>query len=739
MNTLSNTFRVLILGCLAFALAACGGGGGGDGGNGGAPPPPPAATNNLTATGMQVVTADPRIGYPLDVSVSLMANETTNNVSVSLFAVQKDQATSSSDPTQIPLGTQTIDQVDAGGSTHDIKVNIASSVAAPGQYYITAVVDPADLVPETTKDDNTFSIETTIGAPATNVFLSDVTLDRSSLEISTTPYNQEVTGAAGDVYNADASATITVGADGLAASDKINIEAFATLRMTRTDLGTTHDVPLYLWNSAANRYIDAYGVDPTGQTTATSVEWLPLGEFAPQLVTQTSDETALDPLNNDSALLNFYFPGKLGSVLEYAMRYQNLPTTLSTEPTIPPPDLTDQAISDLKAFLKSLPSGAIGDESEAMAVMNFAICVDIRPAANTIVDSDTSDNEKCSPIAITLPPLPPSPPPPVVAGITPVFTNATNPLELSHGYKTKAGGSMFSFGLDFGNSVSADERGYKEDEHAAIPITVFGLKGDYMKIAVSAQLVPDYPGKPETETTHFTVEERHLGQLIDSVYSVPPGSDPNVKPLEVKFVAYSKDFPDPPKEALMWLGPVPLSVGASVEGDFGVDFGLALSDEYPDGYRMSIGQGGPFASVEALVYAAVGSKVGGFAAGIEGVLSLLDEKINFGNDVDIAVIEHAEANSPVEFTITQGPKITNVFTGPQGKINLFAVYSVPAIGKCKVGPIKIPCPVFKKIKVTQNLWSSKSLFEFEDVLYQADNLQLDVVIPPGQQPVYFKP
>lgn len=728
-----------ILAAVIAVLAGCGGGGGGssDGGNGntngGGGQPAITPTNNLSAKSLVVTTVDPQIGYPLTLDVSIEADESTENVNISLFVVEKNDDPDADVP-QFPLGSETLENVDAGESTHSFEMNITSSVELPGAYYVTAIVDPVDDLLETDEEDNTFTVEVTLTEPVTsNIYLDEVALDRASLEISTASYEEQVDALAGNIYNPDASATINVGADGIEADETIAIEAFASLRLSRSDTSTTHNVPLYLWNTTEARYINAYGVDPNDTNASVEVEWLPLGEFAPQLVGQTGDETSFDDVNLDTALMNFYFPGKLGSVMAYEMRYGHLPAPLST-PTIPPPDLTSGAISALELFLSNLPTNnIIGDESDAMAVMSFEICVEIRPTDDSITDNDALDNEMCAPLAITLPPLPPIPDVPELGGYAPQFSTPANPVLSSNGYKTKVGGKFFAFGLDFGTTASADYRGYVEDNHAAIPITVFGQSTDYIRIAIHAQLVPDYTGKPAGEESSFSVEYRHLGSLLDSTVEFP--SDVSIA---VELYSYSKEYPDPPKEALMWIGPVPLSVGASVAGNFGVDYEpLIFKTEHPANYEFGLG-GGPYANIEATVYAAVGSKVGGFAAGVEGVLSLLDERMVFFNGVYIEVPQ-PEIPGYSEFVISQGPKITNVFTGPQGKINLFAVYTVPALKTCKIFGVKVKCPGFKKLKATKNLWSSKALFKFEDVIYENPSLELDVVIPAGEDPLYFTP
>ncbi len=722
--------RGTLLVALALGVAACGGGGGGSP----APPAPtptptpPPVTNNLKATGVQVLTPDPRIAYPLAVSVSITATEGADNVGVSLFAIEKND-----DPNveirQFPLGNETIARADAGTHSYDLAVNIPSTVEIPGAYFIAAVVDPIEEIAETDETDNTASVETPIASEGQpNILLKSVELDRTVLDINTSSYAEQVTGEADNVYNADAGGTITVGADGLAVGETIELEGFATLRLSRSDLGTTHDVPLYLWNSDAARYMNAYGVDPSGAVLA-EPEWLPLGEFAPQLVTNTGGEVGLDDLNRDSAHMNFYVPGLLGKTLETAMRYSTGNVILSV-PTFPPPDLTPSAISALASFLRNLPStGISGDETAAMAVMAFEICVKIRPADPTIADRSLDDNERCSPLSILLPPIAPAPVSPAPPGFTPHFSKASNPARSGSRFVTKGGGSAFGFGVDFGGSSSADYRGYIEEVHARVPVTVFGVGFDYMRLEARAQLVPDYAGKPADEESGVTLEMRHLGQILSSV-NLPATSSPALS------VSFSKEAPDPEKPYEAFIGPVPVIGGASVAGNIGVEYEVTFTGNATDGYAIGPSLS-PFINVEASVFAGVGNRL--FSAGVEGVLTLLDERLILFAGTEIDVLDDGFQSGIAEFVIVQGFKITNEFTGPRGAINLYARYSVPGFKTCSWGFIKGICPTILTLKATKNIWRSKALFRLRDVLLHIPSAQLDVVVAQGQAPVYYVP
>jgi hypothetical protein len=772
------TFIGLIIISLSI-LTACGGGGGGPG-----PEPEPIPEGNLSLTSLRVLTDNPEISYPISVEVGLESEEEGDEVNVTLFAIEKNEdadpdAETATDANvrQIPLGSEVI-TVTPGGSPYQIQFNIPASLELPGAYFIVAVVDAADEQLETDEEDNTFSVEVNIAEPIDpNILIADLALDRSSLEISTLSYDDAVNAGIGDVYNADAGATLTVGSDGLRVGQTIEIEAYAKLRISRSDTGTSHDVPLYLWNSEAQRYMNAYGVDPSG-TTISEIEWLPLGAFNPQLVSQGSvvdqevepEGLTLDDVGRNSTQMSYYFPGKLGSELALAMRYNCVRTDINiafgnggggfSAPSLPPPDLTAEAINELKTFLDSYPKAAdcnvAQNETLAMDVTDFEICVDIRPADDAINDRLPEDNEVCSSLAVTLPPVESTVlPTPDLNGYTPQYSTPAQPLKNGVGFDTRGGGSVFSFGVNFGNYATADNHGYVETINAAVPVTIFGTPFDFVSIDMRAQLVPDYEGKPEADANTITMEIRHIGQVLTSWITFPPGEEPfplsgvEVSVSEITdLYSFSKEYPDSSQgqflESTFFVGPVPLSAGGYVTGNLGVRFGTidqnlspilytSADDEYRLGTSIT-----PFANIEATMYGGFGSRRF-IIAGVEGVLTLLSEELEFFYGIDIDLINDGVGADPAEFVISQGPIITNTFTGPQGRINLFAEYPVIKFKKCKVGFIKVPCPKVVRFKVKKNIFTSPAAFEFVDILYEDPSVVLDVVLQDGEDPVYFAP
>ena len=747
MERFLHAISFALVSALTFLITACGGGGGGG-----------STPNNFSAKAIQIETVDPKIGYPLMVSMEMSADNDASEVTVSLFAIDKTDDPDT-EVRQIPLGTVSIPEVTAGEASYELNVAIPSSVGLPGEYFVAAIIDPVDEFDETQEDDNTASTEMTIDTGSANVLITELNLDRLALLLNTDNYADQVTGSIQvqdyisdieNIYNADAGATITVGVDGLAADESIEVEAFANLRLIRTDNGAEYNLPLYLWNSDEARYMNAYGINPSDLST-TAVEWLPLGEFHPQLVETEGEDVTLNDVERNATQLSFYTPGGFGKVIEYLMRYVapctgSCTLTVPTFPTTPPPDLTSGVINDLVIFLSGLPFTTAGDETAAMAVMDFAICVAVRPADPAIIDTETADNEICESISAVLPSLDTSETPtPDLAGYDSLFDTPTSPLSSGDGYDSKGGGSAFSFGpLDYGASSSADYHGYIEEVYGTIPMTVFGGVFNFVDVSVTTQLVPEYDGRPADDETGFTIELRFLNAMIDSLDPGPVSFDSGPAGWQAT-MSYSVEAPEPAKEKQFFVGPVPMVASASVAGNIGVQYEFVFDEAkfFDNKPYLAIGNSiSPFANVEATLSAGVGSAL--FSAGVEGVLTLLDERLEYFTGTRIDLIEDgysytADGNNDkvTEFVIYQEDILSNIFTGPQGAINLFAKYTVPKLVTCSWGFIKGKCIKAKSVKATTNIWRSPALFRFDDILDQNKNVILDVVLIDGKDPQYF--
>ena len=254
--------------------------------------------------------------------------------------------------------------------------------------------------------------------------------DRSAIELDENGVFEEQ--AQLGVVNSDAGGTLSWGVKGTEVP--IEVETYAVLRLTKTapsgdipfsqfrgaitisptpsgaDTSDFHDVPLYVWESVTERYMNAYGVDTTVTCIPTfsdpcaptlPEEWLPVGPIGEMLIPGVNggEDVPVTEFDRKSAHLDFYFPGKLAKEIGIAARGD----FVLFGPIVPPPDLSPADIQALRSFM---PTGLPND-------VTAAFCVKIRPTDLNIVEDSTDDNEVCSPVALllaALPPLPPVPP-----------------------------------------------------------------------------------------------------------------------------------------------------------------------------------------------------------------------------------------------------------------------------------------------------------------------------------------
>jgi hypothetical protein len=267
---------------------------------------------------------------------------------------------------------------------------------------------------------------------------------------------------------------------------------------------------------------------------------------------------------------------------------------------------------------------------------------------------------------------------------------------------------------------------------------LFGFGFDFLRITARAQLVPEYFGKPPSEQSGFSYEIRFLNQVIE--YLPPTTLSVSIPLVQIE---YSKEVE---QEQQLFVGPVPVVAGGSIGGSFGIDYTFGYGGDDPSLFGsgasanpvISVGTSiGPFANLEAGMFAGVGTKV--FAVGVEGVVTLLEEKIVYFIGTEIEVIDDGFESHNVQFMITQLQKLSNIFTGPVGKLNLFAKYTVPQVKTCKWKFITVKCVILGTIKATKNIYTTPALFRREDILFEDPFAELNVVILDGQLPAYFIP
>ena len=640
-------------------------------------------TNNLIAESLEIESGFPRIGYPLEFTVTIEAVEATENVSIALFAIDKDRE----NVRQLVLDTSTLDLVVAGTNSYLFEIEVPTSLEIPGEYYIGALVDAADVIGETSEADNeTATVVTLAPAEDPNLMVESLEPDRSAILLDRESYSYNNQAEQG-VVNSDAGGTVSWRANGAATA--IDVEAFATLRLKRSDSGAVRDVPLYLWNSDEGRYMNAYGVDPeSGGSTAR--EWLPIGPVG-QLTTEGADNSgavSLSEFDARYAHLDFYFPGRLASELEIALR--NIPVTFDSGPTIPPPDLSASEINALRGYLfGATPQNLTSD-----------LCVNIRPENPAIVEDNSEDNEACAPLALVLPP--------------PGGGTSDDPLLFESGFSTLWGGEFFGFGLDFSASASADNRGVILDGLGAAPMKVFGVDVEFFAVESRAQILPvsEKDNPPPGQEPGFYIDVRHLGLSLAYI-TVPDGQ---VGPLQLFFTKRFAGI----KERVVAVGPVPVKLNAALTGNLGAEYSIIFGQEASNGIALEVA---PFVNVKASASAAV--TIGVADVGVEGALTLVEEKFKIRSGASINVLDDL---SQIVYVPRQ--QVINELIGAKGALSVFIKVTVPTVEKCSWGIFTGLCPGLKSIKYPYTL-AQYTAFKKTDVLFDESRPITVTTLPDG--------
>jgi hypothetical protein len=418
---------------------------------------------------------------------------------------------------------------------------------------------------------------------------------------------------------------------------------------------------------------------------------------------------SLSEFDPRSAHLDFYFPGRFADELEIALR--NLPVPFN--PSEPPPDLSSADLQALHSFL----FGATPEN------LSSSLCVNIRAADTSIVEDLGDDNEACASLALVLPPRPVVPPPPVLPPVPPENPTPTNPLLFETGFGSLWGGSFFGFGIDFSASASADNRGVILGVRGALPVQIFGQDVDFMAVDGRAQVLPlsERDNPPPGQDPGFALELVHLNQTLVLV-EVDSGA---IGPLQLLFTKQFKS-----KEKIVAVGPVPVKLTGSLTGNIGAEYTILFGAAAGNGLALETA---PFVNVEAGASASV--TVGIADVGVEGVITLVEEKFRIISGASINVLDDRHADGTSEIVYVPRLQAINELTGARGALGVFVSVEVPTVKKCSWGFFTGLCPGLKTVKYPYTLgqWAA---FLKRDTLYDEQQLISVITLPNGSVGYY---
>ena len=711
---LRHRFGAAVL-SLLLGLSGCGGGGdgGGDGGaggggagGGGGTPPPTPVTSNLTATLVNINTAIPRAGYELETVITLESAEPEQDFLIGLALAETGPGTNGD---LFPIGVLAVPSIAAESRSFTLSTFVPANIPE-GEYSLQAYVDIEDSIEETNEDDNLVSLPLNLdpvyepgGGKSAWLLLESATATQDSFVLDTRSYDVEaaeiaaapaVDGITAPVGPAgDASATMTVAAIGTA--EPIDIEVFATLRFTRTDRANAQlDVPLYLWNSEEQRYMNAYGVDPDFGGGAGTVEWLPLGQIEPNRI-EGENYNSIDRL---AAHLEFYFPGQLAKELEDALLQNDIPLGFPNAP-----DLTPAAIQELRTYLTGVTSMEVNGTPD---VLFSDVCLEIRPADPAFEPIPASILEKCLPITLVLPPQPLPPPDDEASPYVPVLDTPANPLIISKRFGNKVGGSEFAADAGIGVSLSADYRGSIAQVSGGIGTTILATRYSLVEATARVQSIPDYLGAPAGQQPGFT--------LNMSVLDVPLVSlNEPVVDIDGCFpeCGFSKSYD---KSKTFLVSGVPVTVKAIADGYTGVNYALTAN---PDRLGVNLR---PFGTM--FIEGTGGLGFDGFQVGVGLELLILAIEFPFIASIDTEVIDDGSATGTAEFLLTPSFALLSAYKTGGGAFFALREY------------FDVFCFCTRRPKTIIERWVG---YEKTDSLLDIQPGQIDVVVTDGV-PRYYK-
>ena len=677
-------------------------------------------TNNLAAADLEVMSQETRAGYPLDLKLSVTSDEPTENVGVSIYTIRKsDVEQDAENVRQLLVGTSTIAMVDPGTNDYQFEVDVPANIDGSEDYVLLAIVDEVNVVAETDEEDGFAATEMALepiefprlppaGEPV-NVFIDEIFLDSRVFMAGGAP--EVIDG----VYTADATATLFLGAQG--ADQPIAVEAYATLRFTRSNVTPcqfrcapeTLEVPLYLWDSDAQRYLNAYGLTCPESgcyswqlPDSDLVEWLPIDAIQPQLTLSDPELVSHEGLDRKSVHLDVYYPS---SLMQNALEgIDNLYIPLGQPP---PPNVPQYLQGDVRSFFGAVTWDNYDD------VVSSCIEIKIRPADPNVIDRFVEDNIRCVPVDFVLPNslsfrTPPPPPPPMFPSCDPQDYQCGYPALFAGDYHDTWDSEFFGSSVDFWAQATADERGLIAEGGGGVEVYALGQRTEFIGFDARAQVLPIYEGMPEDETPGFSLNLRFAGQ---TVYEVP--LTPEIYSTPSLTFEVSKEFKGGEKKFQKFLYPV--TVDGKLTGNIGVEYSAELAiDELVVACE-------PYINLEASVSVSVG--IGIVSVGAEGALTIVEERFRIEEGATLEVVSSGFGGELAQLTLQPHLRLENEITGANGSLSIFLEYTEPSTCDCYdvvfLGCVPIPC--LKSVRLSEKI-AKFELYKKTDLLLERSTI-----------------
>ena len=600
-------------------------------------------TSAATSLSVQSVTSDldVKAGYGLKIVIEVEVDENINDVPVVISAVSSSDENSS-----LYVDSSFIDVLQKGLYAYELNITVPRDLEE-GDYTLIATVDPDDLYGEwnDTKqftEGNTFVHVAPHGRD--ELLISDVVEEDDDLS--------EAPALAEGVSLASGANTITIEAD----DENISISATLAITPTLSTLDTT-DVNVTACLDIGSECIDLPLWSSEGNGTLSTV--LQLKEMVQGSETLVSIDT----------ILPYSEVGKVISAI--LSKLQHLP---------PQEPLLDTAVK--------LSFSYNGEEKSYKIDRHFVLSKELLSNAS---------------LPISLPSL---------SSAHSASSCAPKVLAYEKVFKRNKYGKRFGAGAYLKGSAGLDGDGIHSKVYASIKAKALGKKDNLMRLHFNADALPG-----SFEGTGYDLDVEVLGIVVytksKSLADVSGLSTPEITSSEEAAIDLKiangdanvskaalikqKIYKKAKKNISTYSGSGSTAVGYRKEWSFGKKKGytqqfivgivpvkITAGAQATVGYVAKIGIDGitsvtgsfkPKADMGAYVQGGVG--VVGYSAGVEADLWLLNESLKNSVTASLDFVEDADHEYIAAINGDLHEKIYNYFRGPNGKLYLYAEYTVP--------------------------------------------------------------